>query len=110
VGKRGDHSVARRLATRTGKIERDEQMDMRLALREEGPFWNAYLALPNTMHGARLIGSIAIGPMKRNEKLREHFKALMKECLAEAIKELTGKTPGSFREGPAPEAERAGHG
>jgi len=82
---------------------------VRLALREEGYFWNAYLALPNTMADARLIGSIMMGAVRKNPEIKAGFQALMQQVLADAIQEITGYQPESWDIGPAPEAERSGH-
>ncbi len=43
-------------------------MAVRLALRQEGAFWNAYLAQADTMVGAKLIGSIVLGAVKKTRK------------------------------------------
>jgi hypothetical protein len=84
-------------------------MKIRLALREEGTFWNAYLALADTMEGAKVIGSISIGAVRKNPKVRADFMALMKLVLADAIENLTGKAPEDWHTGPASEAERTGN-
>lgn len=84
-------------------------MQVRLALREEGSFWNAYLALADTMDGAKLIGSIMIGAARKNPEIKAGFQALMQQVLADAVKEVTGEHPEKWDIGPAPEAERAGH-
>lgn len=85
-------------------------MQVRLALREEGRFWNAYLALPGTMTDAKLVGSIMIGAARKNPAVKEAFQALMQKVLADAIEDLTGTRPKTWDERPAPESERAGHG
>lgn len=83
---------------------------IRLALREEGPFWNAYLAPANTMDGAELIGSIAIGAVKKNPEVRDGFLKMVQLVLADAVKDVTGEPPIAWDIHPAPEAERSGHG
>ena len=85
------------------------KMKVRLALREEGSFWNAYLALPNTMDGAKLIGSIMIGAARKNPEIKEGFRLLMQQVLADAIENVTGEQPDTWDITPAPEAERSGH-
>jgi hypothetical protein len=85
-------------------------MKLRLALREEGSFWNAYIARADTMEGAKLIGSILMGPVRRNPDVKADFMALMKTVLADGIKEFTGEEPTKWDERAAPESERSGHG
>jgi len=84
-------------------------MKIRLAMREEGEFWNAYLAMQDTMKGSKLIGSICIGAVKKNLEVKVAFQAVMQQALADAIKDLTGKLPLEWEIEKAPEAERAGH-
>ncbi len=84
-------------------------MKIRLALREEGSFWNAYLAQSDSMDGAKLIGSIMIGAAKKNPEVKAAFQALMQQVLADAVEQVTGEPPEKWDIGPAPEAERAGH-
>lgn len=84
-------------------------MKIRLALREEGRFWNAYLAHANTMDDAMLIGSIMIGAARKNPDVLNGFKALMEQVIADAIKDVTGKAPASMVTQPAPESERSGN-
>lgn len=85
-------------------------MQIRLALREEGIWWNAYVAKADTMEGAMLIGSILIGAAKKNPEVKAAFKALMQQAMADGIEELTGEAPDDWTTQVAPEAERAGHG
>lgn len=82
----------------------------RLALRHEGAFWNAYYAMPNTMDGAILIGSIAIQFVANNQARKDAFIGLMREAVGELLYEQTGQQP-SWTDGPrpAPQHERAGH-
>jgi len=84
-------------------------MKIRLALREEGNFWNAYLALADTMEGAKLIGTIKIGAVAQDPKIKKDFMKLMQRVLANAIKDTTGMKPTDWETGPAPERERSGH-
>ncbi len=81
----------------------------RLAMRHEGNFWNAYYAMPDTMDGAILLGSIAMRFVADTAR-RDRFMALMKEAVSDIITERTGQRP-TWPEGPqsAPESERAGH-
>jgi len=85
-------------------------MQLRIAFREEGNFWNAYLALPNTMNNAKLIGSIAMGAVKKNHEVKDGFMALMKQVLADAMESMAGfASPIDWEVTPAPESERSGH-
>lgn len=83
---------------------------IRLAFRHEGDWWNCYLALPATMGGAKLIGSIVIGAVANNPERKQVFMDLMKAVMADAVEDVTGTRPDHFKEQPAPEAERSGHG
>ena len=81
----------------------------RLAMRHEGNFWNAYYAMPDTMEGAILLGSIQMRfVVDQNRKNR--FMGMMKDAVSDIIAESTGVRP-LWPEGPqpAPQSERAGH-
>lgn len=84
-------------------------MKFRLAMRHEGNFWNAYLALADTMKDAKLIGSIAMGAVTQDPKVKKDFMKLMQRTMANAIKDVTGKKPLMWEVEPAPESERSGH-
>jgi len=84
-------------------------MKVRLAMRQEGNFWNAYLALPDTMEGAKLIGSIIIGAVAQDPKIKRDFMKLMQRVLGNAIRDTTGEKPKEWDINPAPESERSGH-
>ena len=84
-------------------------MKIRLALRREGDWWNAYLAHADTMEGAKLIGTIKIGAVAQDPKIKKDFMRLMQRVLANAIKDVSGKKPTEWETGPAPESERSGH-
>ena len=81
----------------------------RLAMRHEGEFWNAYYAMPDTMTGAILLGSIKMRFVERTEQ-RAAFMSFMREAVSDLIEETTGVRP-TWPESahPAPEHERAGH-
>lgn len=53
----------------------------RLALRHEGPMWNAYYTKPDSMEGGLLLGSIAMKFVAENPQRRSDFIAMMKTCL-----------------------------
>lgn len=82
----------------------------RLALRQEGPNWNAYYAMPDTMKGALFLGSIRLGAVgPDNRKRKDAFMAMMFSIVADIIEEKTGYRPVSQGPQPAPEHERAGN-
>ena len=81
---------------------------IRLALRHEGNFWNAYVALPDTMEGAFLIGSIAMWAVARSPKFKRAFMDVMQGVMTDHLKAL-GATVNGYEERSAPEHERAGH-
>jgi len=80
----------------------------RLALREEGDFWNAYWC-PNTnnMDKSVLLGSIRLNVIKGS--LREDFIELMKSSFEILAKDVIGQTPTWSKPKPAPEDERSGN-
>jgi hypothetical protein len=84
-------------------------MEIRLALRHEGDWWNAYLAKADSMEGAKLIGSILIGAVVGNRQRKRAFINLMQDVMADGAERLTGVRPTEFDEHSAPESERAGH-
>lgn len=80
----------------------------RLALREEGEWWNAYYALTDTMEGAIPLGSVRIAAAKANPQVKERFIALMREVVSGIIEETAGIRPTWGGIESAPEHERAG--
>jgi hypothetical protein len=82
---------------------------MRLAMRREGEWWNAYIAAPNTMDDAMLIGSIRFASVQDPDR-KERFIALMQDILGDASEEALGVRPARFERREAPESERSGHG
>ena len=85
------------------------RMTIRLAFREEGEFWNCYLALPDSMKGAKLLGTIMMGAVRRHPEVKQAFMEAMKLALANAAEDVTGERPDAFIEERAPEGERSGH-
>lgn len=65
----------------------------RIAFRSEGQMWNAYFALPHTMEGALLIGSIARAAVENHPDRKERFMALMRDILSDFLHEQTGERP-----------------
>jgi len=86
-------------------------MPVRLALRHEGEFWNAYMAKSGTMDDALLLGSIRITFVVNNLELKDRFRRLMQSCMDDLIEETTGARPSHWSEPErAPESDRSGHG
>lgn len=83
-------------------------MKLRLAMREEGGLWNAYIAETGSMKGAILIGSVAIAPLKANPDLKERYMQLMQDVMSDALKRTTGATTSDWDIRQAPETERGG--
>lgn len=85
-------------------------MDMlkvgRLAMRQEGEFWNAYYAQPDTMQDAILLGSIRLRFVATVSR-RNHFMKIMQQGVTQLLKETTG-VAATWPDGaqPAPEHER----
>jgi hypothetical protein len=73
--------------------ERYTEMPFRLALRQEGALWNAYLAESDSMNNAVLLGSIKMSVVKNSEARKREFMDLMTAVVADAIKETTGLEP-----------------
>ena len=86
--------------------------NLRLALRVEGHWWNAYAAPMNTMEGAVPLGSIGMGAVTGEgggRRRKQAFMDLMKDVLDEFIKDFTGSAPERWNDPEAaPERERAG--
>jgi hypothetical protein len=80
----------------------------RLALRAECDSWNAYFARLDTMDGALLLGSIAMGAVTRDPARRLAFVEMMQDIVSELIKEQTGAELVWGKPGRGPEHERAG--
>lgn len=74
----------------------------RLVFQQKGDFWNAYYALPGTMKGAVLMGSIAVGLVVNNTERKNAFMDMMRNAAADTLEELTGKHP-TLRDDPLPE-------
>lgn len=79
----------------------------RLAMREEGDWWVAYYALPNTMKDALELARIQMA-LVQNWQTREIFLSMMRDALRAIIKEQTGHAPTIMEERSAPEHERSG--
>lgn len=79
----------------------------RLALREEGEFWNAYYAEQGTMEGAILLGSLRMS-IANDRACKQRFMELMTGAVGAIIKGITGIQPTWNAPTTAPEHERSG--
>jgi hypothetical protein len=79
----------------------------RLAFRVEGKWWIAYYALPNTMEGAIVLGSIAMSLVEDKER-KLAFQAIMKSAVEDLFAARFGDVIDSWNEQQAPESERSG--
>jgi hypothetical protein len=79
----------------------------RLAMRQEGNWWVAYYAEPDTMKGALRLGKVHMRtvPTKEREKM---FMDLMREAVADILEEAVGVRPTWGGPEAAPESERSG--
>lgn len=80
----------------------------RLAIRQQGPMINAYIAQSDSMEGAKFIGSIQTGLCEMDRSLFDGFKHLMYEAAQALTLHAFGQLP-ELVERPAPEHEKAGH-
>lgn len=83
-------------------------MKMRLAMRVEGTYWNAYVAEEGTMTSAVLLGSIAMAAVHDKER-KQRFMDLMQDSMADQMKALGADIQGWNAPVRALETERAGH-
>ena len=80
----------------------------RLAMRQEGQYWNAYYALPSSMAEPILLGSIRMGAITENPERKQDFMQMMREIVSDIIEVETGVRPTWGGPTAAPEHERAG--
>jgi hypothetical protein len=85
------------------------RMPCRLAIRREGNFVNAYLALDDTMEDAQLLGSLSMW-VAQDPEMWQQWRELMREACARQVQRITGVKPVLNRTVRAPEHERSGHG
>lgn len=88
--------------------KRQQLAPVRLAMREEANFWNAYIAKQDTMEGAILIGSIVMKAVRDDPVRKEIFMTLMQSFMAEMLTSA-GFQLTDFITRDAPEHERAGN-
>lgn len=81
---------------------------IRLAFRQEGVMWNAYIARMESMDGAAIIGSISMDAISGDDAIKKQYIALMKTVLTKFINQR-GQDVTGFIEQAAPEHERAGN-
>ena len=87
----------------------EQNAHLRLALRHEGEFWNAYVAPIGTMEGAFLLGSIRMAAVGEDRMMKDAFMSLMQISMAAAIESVIGMKVKKWSEpAAAPEHERAG--
>lgn len=86
-----------------------KKAELRLALRVEGDWWNAYFAESGTMEGARKVGSILMAAVQDSEDRKQAFMTLMQSFMSDVIKDVMGSRPLWWESKPAPEHERAGN-
>lgn len=83
---------------------------VKLAFRQEGDFWNAYLADRNSMRDSVLIGSINIRVVSENEHLKDAFMDLMQKSTEHMLKTAVGVSVQGWKEPQqVPESERSGN-
>ena len=81
----------------------------RIAFRVEGMFVNAYLAHPDTMEDAQLIGSCAKSILDVGPSQFHMFREIMQVGIGAFVKATLGVEVAKFDTGPAPEHEKAGN-
>lgn len=81
----------------------------RLAMRQEGEFWNAYYAHNHTMEGAVLIGSIRMAGIVNKPERKAAFLSMMREIVSDATEKTSGHRPVWGPEESVPEHEKSGN-
>lgn len=69
-----------------------QEMPFRIALRQEGDMWNAYLA-PEGVDNWLLLGSIRLSVVMKNRRAKDAFMKLMEDLVADVIEEVVGMRP-----------------
>jgi hypothetical protein len=87
--------------------EKKTEMPFRVALREEGEMWNAYLAPEGSMDNALLLGSIRLSIVQKNPAFKDAFMDMMVAVVGVAIEDVIGVLPDFVIRG-APDYEREG--
>lgn len=84
------------------------RIPIRIAIRAEGKWINAYFARQETMSGATKIGSIRRSACDDSPEAFELWKQAMEASISGIIKRQLGVEP-AFGLEPAPEHERSGN-
>ncbi len=87
----------------------NDQPQMRLAFRQEGKWWVAYMARLETMAGATPLGRIRMTLAGGSEITKQAFMDCMKVAFSELVKGTFGKAPTEWETRTAPEHERSGN-
>ena len=82
---------------------------LRIALREEGDWWMAYVARPGTMEGALPIASIRMAIVRQSIEHKEAFIELMKDIIEDILTGQGVVIEDWSEPQDAPESERSGH-
>ena len=90
-------------------IDRFDRPAMRLAIREEGRWWVAYIAKQHTMEGALEIARVAMGAITQDPETKDRFMELCKRIVEMALAASNVKIDQWLEPQTAPERERSGH-
>lgn len=82
--------------------------EIRLCIRREGDFANAYIAPKDTMQDALLIGSISTSICNMRPGLFDEFVACMENAIRALVEVGIGGQVLKMQREPAPEHEKAG--
>lgn len=88
-------------------MSNSEQQVSRLAMRQEGDWWVAYYAMPETMTDAIELGRVQMGIVQDRDR-KERFMVMMKDAVGDFIRDATGAEPSGWNRQTAPEHERSG--
>lgn len=80
----------------------------KIAMRQEGQWWVAYLDLQHENRPKVELARIHMDAMRINPDRREQFLTLARDLVADLIERATGIRPIFGAPTPGPEAERAG--
>lgn len=84
-------------------------LGVRLAIRSEGEWVNAYFAKNDTMVDAMLVGTIARAAVE-NPEVFDLWKNALRVAMADFVEGVIGSRPEFKGERAAPEHERSGRG
>jgi len=73
----------------------------RVAMRvsEDGEWWHGYYAMPGTMEGALLLGSIRM-QFVQDEARKQAFMSLMQEAIGDILEAEVGERPSFYHVSP----------